>query len=66
MSSVQVFKRIVHLEMSVLEKAGCIFARFILYCKTDLSKGMLPIFKHIAGEVVANPELPSRGLFSQH
>lgn len=49
--------------MSVLEKAGCIVTRFMLYCNTDLSKGMSAIFKHIGGEVVAHPEIPSRGLF---
>lgn len=39
----QAFKRFVHLEMSVLEKAGCSVIRFMLYCSTDLSKGMPPI-----------------------
>lgn len=63
MFSMQVFKRIVRIEMSVLEKAGCIVTRFMLYCNTDLSKGMPPIFKHIGGEVVADPEIPSGGLF---
>lgn len=48
--------------MSVLEKAGYIVTRFMLYCNTDLSKNTLPIFKHIGGEVVADPEIPSRGL----
>lgn len=63
MSSMQMFKRIVRIEMSVLEKAGCIVTRFMLFCNTDLSKGMPPIFKHIGGEVVADPEIPSRRLF---
>lgn len=62
-SSMQVFKIIVHIEISVLEKGGCIVTRFMLYYNTDLSKGMPLIFKHIGGEVVAGPEIPSRGLF---
>lgn len=62
MSSVQLFKRIIHTEISVLEKAGCIVTRFMLYCTIDLSKGMPPIFKHIL-EFVADPEVPSKGLF---
>lgn len=57
----QAFKRFVHLEMSVLEKAGCSVIRFMLYCSTDLSKGMPPILKH-NGEILADPEIPSREL----
>lgn len=64
LSSMQVFKRMVHIEMSVLEKAGCTVTRFMLYCNTDLSKGMPPISKHNGGEVLADPEIPSRELFS--
>ena len=64
MSSMQVFKRIVHIEMSGLEKAGCIVTRFMLYCNTALSKGMSQIFKRIGGEVAADPEIPSRGLLN--
>lgn len=63
LSSMQAFKRIAHIEMSVSEKAGCTVTGFMLYCNTDLSKGMHPIFKHNGGEVLADPEISSRELF---
>lgn len=64
LSSMQAFKRIVHIEMSVLEKAGSTVTRFMLYCTTDLSKGMSPIFEHNGGEALADPEITSRKLFT--
>lgn len=63
LSSMQVFKRIVHIETSVLEKAGSTVTRFMLYCNTDLSKGMSPIFEN-NGEVLADPEITSSELFT--
>lgn len=56
-------QKIFCIEMSVLEKAGCIVTRFMLFCSADLFKNMPSIFKHIGGEVVADPEIPQEDFF---